>query len=500
MIQRVLSDPSFKQRKGRDILVMPFWRLSKGIGPAFKDIKGMQWNQWRALADFRAREGETLLFYDEGFKEKRLLLLGLGKKEELSEETLRKAGASALEKAKELKLSTLSFLPPSLTHMTQETAEEALVEGMLLASYPLKTHKAKKPEEERASLKEVALIGGVLSKKAANDLLHLSEAVFFARDLVIGNADDITPAFLAENAREMGRAYPSVSVKVLGKEALIREKMGLILAVSRGAKTEPRLIVLHYRGDPKNPKKTAVIGKGITFDTGGINLKPTGSVETQRGDMAGAAAALGLVRALALLKVKTNVTVVIPAAENCIDGNSYKPGDVYKSYNGKTVEIVNTDAEGRLVLADAIAYAIRTFKPDRIIDLATLTGAIIVALGNEVSGLFSNNDHLAEGLMKAGEKTYERLWRLPLYKEYRASLDSDVADIANSGGRPAGSIKGALFLKEFVGDIPWAHLDIAGTAYLPSKQKYLPKQGTGVMVRLLTRFFQADSLNEGKRN
>lgn len=493
MIKSVTSEPSFAKRKARDLLIVPFWSKGNEVLAAFGDVKGIRWKDWGALRDFKAKEGETVIYYDDSFKEKRLLLVGLGKEEDATAETFRKAAASAFERVKGLKIQGLSLLPPVYLKIPQKCVEEAFLEGMLLAAYPLKSHKTIRSNGEGDKLNEVALIGGSLKKPEIEALLKLTGQVFYARDLVIGNADDVTPAFLAVKAKETAREFSSVSVKVLGRAALKREKMDLLLAVSKGSKLEPKLIVLHYRGNSKSTHRTVVIGKGITFDTGGLNLKPTGSIESQRGDMAGAAAALALIRALALLRVKTNVTVIIPSAENGIDSGSYKPGDVYRSHSGKTVEIVNTDAEGRLILADAISYAIKQFQPTRIIDLATLTGAIIVALGHELSGLFSNDDALAAALVDAGEKTYERLWRLPLCKEYRSSIDSDIADIANSGGRPGGSIKAALFLQEFIGNIPWAHLDIAGTAYLPSKQKYLPKQGTGVMVRLLTRFFQEEA-------
>ncbi|CRX39223.1 leucyl aminopeptidase [Estrella lausannensis] len=498
MIRHVTSEPSFAKRKARDLLLVPFWNKGSEAQAAFRDVKGVRWNDWGVLRDFKAKEGEAVLYYDHGFKEKRLLLVGLGKEQDATAETFRRAAASAYEKVKGLKIQSLSLLPPVHHKIPHNQVEEAFLEGMLLAAYPLKSHKTGRSRGDADQLSEIALIRSVLAKQEIDALQKLTGAVFYARDLVIGNADDVTPSYLAAKARETAREFASVTAKVLGRSALKREKMDLLLAVSRGSKLEPKLIVLEYRGNQKSTHRTAVIGKGITFDTGGLNLKPTGSIETQRGDMAGAAAALALIRALASLKIKTNVTVVIPSAENGIDSASYKPGDVYRSHSGKTVEIANTDAEGRLILADAISYAIEKFKPAQIIDLATLTGAIIVALGHELSGLFSNDDALAAALTNAGEKTYERVWRMPLPKEYRSSLDSDIADIANSGGRPGGSIKAALFLQEFIGDTPWAHLDIAGTAYLPSKQKYLPKQGTGVMVRLLTRFFQ-DEADSGSR-
>jgi len=228
-----------------------------------------------------------------------------------------------------------------------------------------------------------------------------------------------------------------------------------------------------------------IVGKGITFDTGGLNLKPTGGMETMKCDMAGAATVLGVIQAASMLGLKVNVTGVIASTENCIDAKSYKPGDVYEGYAGKSVEIGNTDAEGRLVLADALAYTEKNLKPTRIIDLATLTGAVEVALGNEATGLLSNNDALSDLIASCGGITGERVWRLPMYEEYKDQLKSDVADIKSTGGRSAGCITAAVFLHEFVGKTPWVHLDIAGTAFLNDGKRYLPKHATGVGVRLL---------------
>lgn len=266
--------------------------------------------------------------------------------------------------------------------------------------------------------------------------------------------------------------------------------MGLLLAVNRGSDSDPAFIIIEYKGNPKSKEKTVLVGKGITYDTGGLNIKVS-NMETMKGDMGGAAAVMGTIVAAASLDLKVNVTAVIPTTENSISSRSYKPGDIYKSYSGKTVEIGNTDAEGRLILADALAYAVDHLKPTRLIDLATLTGAMIIALGTETIGLFSNNDALADGLIRSGSDTYERVWRLPLHEEYRDQLKSDFADIRNIGGRAAGSITAAIFLQEFVGKTPWAHLDIAGTAYLEDGAKrYHPKYGTGSGVRLLIDFLE----------
>jgi leucyl aminopeptidase len=271
--------------------------------------------------------------------------------------------------------------------------------------------------------------------------------------------------------------------------------MGLLLAVNRGSMRDPAFILVEYRGNPGSSDVTALVGKGITFDTGGLNLKPTGSMETMKDDMSGAAAVLGAIRAAAALKLKVNILGAIPTTENSIGSKAYKPGDVYRSYSGKTVEIANTDAEGRLVLADALAYVQKHYKPSRIVDFATLTGAVVIALGEEASALFCNDEGFAAKLMDAGSRSAERLWRMPLYPEYKELMKSTIADLKNSGGRAGGLCTSAAFLSYFVKDVPWAHLDIAGTAFLSSPKHYHTTNATGVGVRMLVEFFLAHETN-----
>ncbi len=267
--------------------------------------------------------------------------------------------------------------------------------------------------------------------------------------------------------------------------------MGLFLAVAESSRCEPQLITLEYLGKPSSKDLTLVVGKGVTYDTGGLNLKPTGSMEDMRGDMAGSASALGLIKAAAGMKLKCNITVVIAATENSIDADSYKPGDTYEAMSGKSVEIVNTDAEGRLTLADALTFGQRKFKPNRILDMATLTGAIVIALGSERSGLFSNNATFAKACFKAGERCGEKVWQMPMDKEYMKLLKSNVADMKNCGKRSASSTTAALFLQEFIeDDTPWIHLDIAGTGHLEEGDDYYLTMGSGVGVRLILELLE----------
>lgn len=478
------------KRKSADALVVPFWQGEKKavIAGAFKGLSA------RALValekgDFLGKEGEELLLYEEKGIEPRLLLLGLGRREESHAEGLRRAYGGIARSARRRKLTSLNLLfPEGVECPPPLTCEECACEGIFLSNYSFDLLKSETRKEADPLLSSLCLVGvGAKEGRAIERSEQLISSVHYARDLVNGNADEVTPERLAQMARELAKTHPSLKVRVLDKKQIEKEKMGLLLAVNRGSTREPALIVLEYRGQPSSKELTALVGKGITYDTGGLNLKPTGSMETMKADMAGAAAVLGTLRAAASLHLKVNLIGVIAATENAIGPDSYKPGDVYVSRSAKSVEIGNTDAEGRLVLADAISYVQDYFSPSRIIDLATLTGGIVVALGEEATGLFCNDDQLAKRLIGAGERTGERLWRMPLYPEYKETLKSSIADLKNTGsGRKASSGTAAMFLQQFVQKkVPWAHLDIAGTAFLSEPRLYHPTSATGVGVRLL---------------
>ncbi|MBI2743120.1 MAG: leucyl aminopeptidase [Chlamydiales bacterium] len=491
---RLTVAASASARKKADILILPFWEVKKKAIPAFKD---RQFANLAALpigtGDFHGKERETLLLYPARGTEKRVLLLGLGNEKALTEELLRRAYATVIKACRRKKYKSLNIVLPEVK-MDEALLVHAVSEGLILANYKFDLYlQSEKSDPKDPPVESCCLIGADKSQaKQIEKVEVVTSAVQLTRDLVNANADQINAQMLAETAKQIAKDFKSVKTTVLGKKELEKEKMGLLLAVNRGAAQDPALILIEYRGDPKSKDLTAIVGKGISFDTGGLNLKPTGSIETMKDDMSGAAAVIGTLRAAAELGIKRNIIGVIAAAENAMGPHSFKPGDVYYSHSGKSVEISNTDAEGRLVLADAFSYVQSKYPVTRLIDLATLTGAIVVSLGEELTGLFSNNDRLAEGLMKAGEKTFERLWRMPIYPEYRDALKSPIADMKNSGGRKGGSITAALFLKEFIkGDLPWAHLDIAGTAYLSELNKpYHPLNGTGVGVRLLIEFLE----------
>jgi len=485
---------SLSTRKSADLLVIPFWKGKKGAeaasameNPLSKLLEGPL-----SLRDFLGKEGEMLIVYASGQSEKRLALLGLGECEKITVERLRRAYAQVAKTCQKQKFKEINILPPSCEGMSTEDLVRGICEGLLLPNYAFTMLKHDSLKENKPEILAKATLIGINKQDLAKAQRYatLSESVNFVRDLVNGNADDITPQCLASAARDLEKTCKHVKTTLFDKKRIEKEKMGLLLAVNRGSFRDPVFAIIEYKGNPKSSDHTVVVGKGITFDTGGLNLKPTGSMETMKGDMAGAAAVLGIIQAASALGLKVNVTGVFASTENCIDALSFKPGDVYAGYSGKTVEISNTDAEGRLILADALAYTVEKLKPSRIIDLATLTGAVEIALGDEITGLMTNNDVLADLLVRAGSETGEKVWRLPLPEEYREALKSDIADIKSTGGRAGGCLKAGLFLQDFVGKTPWAHLDIAGTAFVSEAKRYQPKYATGIGVRLIISFLE----------
>ena len=484
-----------KRRKKADVLVLPFWKGKPGAQMAVSLEGELPRLLAEALAteDFKGKEGEILYLYVAGQPEKRISLLGLGSKDKATVESLRRCYGNLTKSCLSKRLKSINLMIPQLEGLKEEDLLRGLAEGLLLPNYTFNELKHRDPEElEESLLQTVTWIGsqqqvlGIAEKTSA-----ICEAVYFTRNLVNGNADAITPQYLAQCAKSLAKKHPSIKTTVFDKKRIEKEKMGLLLAVNRGSALDPAFIIMEYRGNPHSHDHTVLVGKGVTYDTGGLNLKPTGGMETMKCDMAGAAACFGTILASCLLRLKVNLTVVVPSTENCTDAKSFKPGDVYTSYSGKTVEMTNSDAEGRLILADGLSYAIKKLNPTRLIDLATLTGAIEIALGSEASGLMSTNDELAQALLQSGEATFERLWRMPLFEEYKERLKSDIADLKSWNGRSAGANVAATFLRQFVGEsLPWAHIDIAGTAYVMEAKKYLPKYATGFGVRLMIEFLE----------
>jgi leucyl aminopeptidase len=422
-----------------------------------------------------------------GLEVSRLVVVGLGKVRELKARDFVKLGGVAMGKVpKSAEEVTIIADLPGGAVKPDSLAELAL--GMRLRAYSFDRYKTKRKDgEEKPAETEVTIavanVAPVRKAYAAREAV--ANGVDFARDLVNEPANVLFPVEFAERALTLKKL--GVAVEVLDVPAMKKLGMNTLLGVAQGSENEPRFVVMRWNGGKKGTNPIAFIGKGVCFDTGGISIKPAGSMEDMKGDMAGAACVVGLMQALAARKAKVNVVGAIGIVENSVDGKSQRPGDIVTTMSGQTIEVINTDAEGRLVLADVLHYVNTRFKPKFMVDLATLTGAIIIALGHEYAGLFSNDDRLADRLLKAGRQTGEKLWRMPVGPEFDKQIESKFADLKNVGGRPAGSCTAALILSRFVDKTPWAHLDIAGTG-MGSPQNDINKSwGSGFGVRLLDR-------------
>jgi len=451
----------------------------------------------RAVAggDFRARRGEMLLLYrrgDEG--PDRVLLVGVGDRADLSSERLRELGGHAARRAGELRLSEfcVSMAPGWLSRaLDLKGAVQAMVEGAVLGDWRFDELRSEQAEDDqRPALEHLGLLvptgkSRENAQTAAEIGLAVASSQNYARALAIRPANIVNPRYLADSARRLGNEL-GLKVTVMDPAAMEKDGMKALLAVAAGSDEEPQFIAVEYRG-AKKARPLVLVGKGVTFDSGGLSLKTPQNMESMKYDMSGAAAVLGAIRAIALLKLRTHVVGLIPAVENLPSGHALKPGDVVTSRSRKTIEVLNTDAEGRLILADALSYAAR-YEPEAMVDIATLTGACVIALGHQAMGLMGSDESLIQEIRGAGERSGERVWPLPLWPEYREQIKSEIADIKNTGGRPAATITAAMFLREFVGSVPWAHLDIAGTAWAEKATPYLSTGPTGVGVRLFTEW------------
>jgi leucyl aminopeptidase len=445
-----------------------------------------------ASREFSGKLKTTRLIHTLGrLPAERLLLVGLGKKAELTDERLRQAAGFAMQALRAARVASFAC---ALHHLgSSDSALETVCEGSLLGGYSFDEYKTK-DKEERFSFEAMTLL---LPEGSSLDQAHARAesaqavclGVNLARDLVSHPGNVVTPGRLTEAGRELA-ARRDLTFRVLEMGELTELGMNALVSVGKGSAEPPRLIVLEYHGAGNEARPVVLVGKGVTFDSGGISLKPGAGMEEMKTDMAGAAAVLGTLEAASRLKLPVNLVGIIPTAENMPGSKAFKPGDVITSMSGTTVEITNTDAEGRLILCDALHYALTNYQPELMIDLATLTGACVVALGHEASGLMGSDQSLIDGLKLAGERCGERVWNLPLWDEYGEVMKSDIADLKNSGSRDGGSISAAWFLKQFVGEVPWAHLDIAGTAWNDKPRPYAPKGATGVGVRLLIEFLK----------
>lgn len=416
-----------------------------------------------------------------------VLFVGLDDGKKFTRENIRKIAGSAYKTASSIRAKNvaLTLIGNGIKKLTPADAAQALSEGFDLADYSFTRYKPKPKDSHEISLVQLFCDKSDKSQveKGLSRGLALSKGVKFARDLINTPALDMTPLALADAAKNL----PGVSTKILKLPEIKKLKMGAYIGVALGAENPPAFIEMHYKPSGKSKKVVAIVGKGVTFDSGGLSIKPAKSMETMKDDMSGSAAVIGLMSVIAQLAPKVEVWGFVAAAENAVDAHAQRPGDIVTAMNGKTIEVLNTDAEGRLTLADACHYANQK-KPDYIIDIATLTGACLVALGDRISAILGNDDKLIKSIIEAGEVAGEDLWQLPLVDEYRQELKSPIADLKNIGGPYGGTINGALFIGEFVGDTKWAHIDIAGPSWTEKPREYESRGGTGVMVKTLAAF------------
>jgi leucyl aminopeptidase len=437
--------------------------------------------------DFRGTFGSSMIVYTLGKGPmKKVMLLGLGKREKFTDEMARICAGKAAQRAKDLGTKEFSILQFS---NLDEGLVEAMTEGIALGLYSFDRYKAQDKDATRVDAVTILINSdsprfSMIAERAN----HMADAVNFARDLGNLPPNDCPPAHLASVALSLASEY-GMKVRVVDRYELENMGMGGIVAVGKGSNNPPKLIILEYSG-AGDAKPYLLVGKAVTFDTGGISLKPGDKMDEMKFDKCGGCNVLAILRAVASMKLAVNVVGIVPSVENMPSSTSYRPGDIIRMYNGKTVEVLNTDAEGRMILADALAYGIATYSPKAVIDMATLTGAAIIALGANVAALVGNNKQLTDRVRRMAEKAGERVWDLPLYDEFHEQIKSSYADIKNIGGRPGGAITAAAFLSNFATGVPWVHMDIAGTAWTQEgtyERSYNPKGATGFGIRTLVK-------------
>jgi leucyl aminopeptidase len=470
--------------QGTEALGEPLARLDVGLGGAVA----------RALAagDMLGRGADEVLLYGGAKGPKRVLLLGVGKAEDITPEVVRRMAGRAVRAAEKLRLTSLAVSLDGLGGIEDEVRAQAAAEGAALAAWRFRELKRPDEEEPVVDVRSVDLVGSGSAEALNVGMVAgaiLARAENLARTLQSRPGNIATPSHLAEAATRVAGAT-DLEVTVFDEARMLAEGMHAILAVSRGSAEEARFIVLEHRGGAKGDPPLVLIGKGLSFDAGGISIKPAAGMECMKFDMSGGAAVIGAMQAIAELGVRANVVGIVPSSENLPSGTALKPGDVIRTLGGKTVEVINTDAEGRLILADALAYGAR-LQPAAMVDCATLTGGVVIALGHHASAVLGNDQALVDEVIASGEVTGERCWQLPLWDEYTKQLESETADLQNTGGREGSTISAACFLAEFVGDTKWAHLDIAGTAYGDGKLPYQRKGAYGVPTRLLVEWVRS---------
>jgi leucyl aminopeptidase len=473
-------------KSGALVLLMGEGEQPSGLWQQIDEATGGAIARALKAAEFKGAKGKTCTILAPGAGLSRVVAVGTGKPAALTAHVLNEAGghaAGAVLREANAAIAT-GMLQPA------QAAEVAL--GAVLRSYRFDRYRTKEKPEDKPKLAKLALLTSEppRAKSAWDPLQGVAKGIFISRDLVSEPPNVLNPAEMADRCRKLSEL--GLKVDVLGPREMAKLGFGALLGVSQGSVCEPRMVVMQWNGVSGNARKSkgkpvAFIGKGVTFDTGGISIKPAGGMEDMKWDMAGAGTVIGLMAALAGRKAKVDAVGLVGLVENMPSGSAQRPGDVVKSYSGQTIEVINTDAEGRLVLADVLWYCQEKFDPRFMVDLATLTGAMIVALGHEYAGMFSNDDALASRLEAVGKSTNEKLWRFPLDDAYDKLIRSDIADMKNIGGRPAGSISAAQFIQRFVNKRPWAHLDIAGVAWSTRDAPTIPKGATAFGVRLLDR-------------
>ncbi len=444
--------------------------------------------------EFAGKLGQVSILHvapGERLRAKRVVLVGLGKRKEGSPEKIRQALGKAAKAIRDLGAKSFATPVHGLANgITPAAAAQAMAEGALLGLYQFTTYRTEQKNETKSIQRMTIVAGDAKSLPAVREGVRVGqvagEAATYVRDLCNHPANVATPAYIANEAKKIGRER-GVRTTVLDRPQMQKLGMGALLGVAQGSAEPPKFVILEYRGSRGAARPVVLVGKTVTFDSGGISLKPADNMEQMKADMTGGAAVLATIRAAARLRLPLHVIGLIPATENMPGGRATKPGDILTSLSGKTIEVINTDAEGRLILADGLTYAER-YKPSVVVDIATLTGACVVALGNHAIGVLGNNEPLIGELKAAGEACGERAWQLPLWEEYYEQIKSDVADVKNTGGRPGGTITAAAFLSKFVGKSVWAHLDIASTDWSDRERAYIPKGATGVGTRLLIQF------------
>ncbi|MEK9682491.1 MAG: leucyl aminopeptidase [Nitrosopumilus sp.] len=445
----------------------------------------------QSLKDIEGKAGKLSIIPSTGKKQfQRILIAGIGRKEDITKDTFRQISGRIAQKARELKLKEFSIIVPPTFVMDQISSSAQIVEGAKMGLYKFEKFKAEKEENSPDLTIIVSKSNNVLQSIKTAEVV--ADGAIFTKSIANLPPNECTPSVLADFAKTISKN--KMKCKIISKPELKKKGFGGITAVGQGSKNEPKLIILEHNKGSKNEKPIVLVGKAVTFDTGGISLKPGANMDEMKFDKCGGCTVLGIMKAVSELKLPINVIGIVPSVENMPGGESYRPGDIIKLYSGKTAEILNTDAEGRLILADALTYGEKHYSPKAIIDFATLTGACIIALGTNVAGMVSNDEKLSKKIFEASKNTTEQIWELPLNQEFMDMIKSDVADMKNMGiGRAAGTITAAAFLRNAIENTPWTHLDIAGVAWtqIATKEKsYNPKGATGFGVRLILDYLQ----------